>query len=213
MIFPGTGKSRLRHPERTRTSAKLSENTPLPFISRNLPLEIRRTKFFPVLVFEKKKKYFSSFFPGKGYFRVKTEQETGLLRSGEEEQLKLRKKNRLPPPQWRGVEVARCSAEQTPKMPPNFRKMMLSIDKKTERTSGRFSWIPNFHSFPKVRKRQPIYSKFRRNTPKRVLDDSCRFRSDRKPEKYGNPGWKDEVSNLPAVLPPGKRSSFFVMRI
>ncbi|GFS91774.1 hypothetical protein NPIL_481171 [Nephila pilipes] len=67
MIFPGTGKSRLRHPERARTSAKLSGNTPLPLISRNVPLEIRRTKFFPVLVFEKKKNTFRHF-KGKSLF-------------------------------------------------------------------------------------------------------------------------------------------------
>ncbi|GFS52639.1 hypothetical protein NPIL_123431 [Nephila pilipes] len=41
-------------------------------------------------------------------------------------QLPLRKKARLPPPQWHGVEVARCGAELKARLPPDFRKMMLS---------------------------------------------------------------------------------------
>ncbi|GFS93869.1 hypothetical protein NPIL_652051, partial [Nephila pilipes] len=66
-IFSGIGKSRLRHPERFRTSAQFWGKSSIPFIRRNVPLEIRRNKFFPVLVFEKKNT-FRRFFREKGIF-------------------------------------------------------------------------------------------------------------------------------------------------
>ncbi|GFS91770.1 hypothetical protein NPIL_481151 [Nephila pilipes] len=99
------------------------------------PSKSGEINFFQFLNF--KKKLLFVVFSGKRVFSSEKGTGNGLLRFGEEEQLPLRKKARLPPPQRRGVEVGRCGAELTARLPTNFQKKMLCIDRSDSQSKKR----------------------------------------------------------------------------